>query len=97
MCNVKSLKVDTDPNTALETNIALSGLDGDDNELYICTKAGAANGGGHNLHRLKFDDEKGVTVYDLYYAPVTIDANIPNKHIKTPSEMNLFAIDYFYW
>ena len=95
MNNVKSLKVDAGPNTALETNVALSGLVGGDNQLYICTKAGAANGGGHNLHRLKFDDAKGVTVYDLYYATVTIDANIPNKHIKTPSEMNSFAIDYF--
>ena len=92
---MKALKLKEDLTTVFYENNALSGLVGNDRKLYLCAKAGAKKGGGHDLYSLEFDHGNSATVYNLHYAPVRLAKNSPITHIRDSTDLNAFASDYF--
>ena len=64
-----------------DDNNVLSGIIGNDNEIYLCKKVLANEGGGFNLFKLQFDNDHGGTVYKLHYAPVTLGYESDPIHV----------------
>ena len=93
---MKPLDVREDVSTVLDNNLALSGVVDKDGQVYLCARAGAAEGGGYKLYNIQFDDSKSKSkkIYDLHYAPATIASYGPHRIISDATQLTQFSTDY---
>ena len=73
------------------TGMMLSGVivkssDGEEG-IYVCYKGITQNQ--HVLHRLEFDDSKGITKFNLYYAAIKLTNEVGKRHLVTVESRNL--------